>query len=496
MKKIPVLCYLLVLLLVFQLTASPVFATELEQTLETEESVSESTELTEATLPQFVGNASVNAGCNSINAVYPLVNSTQLSLKLGAALMYEMNSGTLLYTMNPDAKMYPASVTKVMTCLLALEHGGFEEMVTVSEQVVANRDPDGSHCSLVAGEEMSLKNLMYCLMVASANDAGSVISEYIAGDEAAFVEMMNQKAQELGCTNTHFANPHGLHDENHYTTARDLAKIVLAALEYDLFQEIYSTRTYEVPATNKSEARKLTTTNYMMDKSHVEYYYDERVIGGKTGFTTPAGRCLAAVSEEGNMRLLTIALGGETGTNENGLVSYGSFSETLLMLDYGFNNFNMGTILTPDAVLQSFTVLNGENSTQGYVKESVSTVLPLDANNTQLRYEYVLDQDPLTAPVEADQPIGVVRVWYLSKCVAEQEMYALVASQVKQTEIVSDPAIQNETAPEQSNLWHGVLMIVVVLLGIIVLMLALSGLRGIILKRKRDKRRKQRRRSR
>lgn len=503
MKKFSLLSIFLALLMVLQLTPYQVLATQVEESSGSEETVqlsdetSEQTDDTsEPTLPVVTGNASVNAGCSSINAVYPLVNSTQISVKLGAALMYEMNSGTLIYALNPDAKMYPASVTKVMTCLLALEYGDINDIVTVSEEVVANRDPDGSHCNLVAGEEMSLKELLYCLMVASANDAGSVVSEYIAGSEEAFVELMNQKAQELGCTNTHFANPHGLHDENHYTTARDLAKIMLAALEYDLFREIYSTQTHEVPSTNKSEARKLTTTNYMMDKSHVEYYYDERVVGGKTGFTTPAGRCLAAVSEDGNMKLLTIALGGETGTNENGLVSYGSFSETGVMLDYGFSNFNMGTILTPDSVLKSFTVLGGENSIQGYVKNSVSTVLPLDANNTQLRYEYILDQDPLTAPVEADQSIGVVRVWYLSKCIAEQEMYALVGSQVKQTEIISDPAIQNDTAPERNTLWHAVLMIVVVLLAVIVVMLALSGLRGMLLRRKRNKRRKMRRRSR
>ena len=225
MKKIPVISIFLALLMAIQLVPVQIFATEVEEPVQTEVTIEEIPEATEVTLPTVVGNASVNAGCSSINAVYPLVNSSQLDLKLGAALIYEMNSGTLIYTMNPDAKMYPASVTKVMTCLLALEYGNFDQMVTVSAEVVANRDPDGSHCSLVTDEEMSLKDLMYCLMVASANDAGSVISEFIACDEEAFVEMMNAKAQELGCVNTHFANPHGLHNENHYTTARDLAKI-------------------------------------------------------------------------------------------------------------------------------------------------------------------------------------------------------------------------------------------------------------------------------
>ena len=145
MKKNPFVCFLLAFLMIFQLLPAQVLATEVDDTPASEETVAESAPITEPTLPQFTGNASVNAGCSSINAVYPLMNSSQLSLKLGAALMYEMNSGTLLYTMNPDAKMYPASVTKVMTCLLALEHGDFEQMVEVSEEVVANRDPDGSH---------------------------------------------------------------------------------------------------------------------------------------------------------------------------------------------------------------------------------------------------------------------------------------------------------------------------------------------------------------
>lgn len=494
MKKFPKLSLILVLAMLVQLLCAPVYATEAEsQSENTDTSVVSDTEPTGGDMISVSGDASVAAGCSTIDAITPLMNPTELEVKLGAALMYEMNSGTMLYGYNMDAKMYPASVTKVMTCLIALERGNVDDIVTVSEEVVNNRDPDGSNCSLVAGEEMSLKDLLYCLMVSSANDAGSAISEHIAGSEEAFVELMNQKAQELGCTNTHFANPHGLHDDDHYTCARDLAKILMAALEYELFNEIYSVKEYEVPATNMSEARLLETTNCMIDRSELEYYYDERVIGGKTGFTTPAGRCLVTVAESGDMKLLTVALGGETGLDENDLVYYGSFDETGNMLDYGFEHFTCGQILNSDVVLTAFPVSGGANNTQAYVKESVSTVVPKESTQSQLRYEYVLDDGMLTAPVEADEEIGVVRVWYQSKCLAQEPIYATVASEVKQERQVSAPAIQNQTVEEEgTDIWQIMLTIILVLLVLIVVMLVISAIRRWIRNAQRERRRKQR----
>lgn len=510
MKKFRGLHILLALALMFQLTLTPAAATEAEQAQETmaesaassepdasdetgessETGESAATEETYAIPENVSGDASVNSGCNSINANMPLIDSNDLPLEEAkAALMYELNSGTLLYTNNADEKMYPASTTKIMTCLIALEQGNLDEVLTVSESVVANRDPDGSNANLIAGEEMTMRDLIYCLMVASANDAGSLISEHIAGSEEAFVELMNQKAAELGCSNTHFANPHGLHDENHYTTARDLAKIMMAALEYDFFQEVYSTKVYTVPATNKSEERRLLSTNYMIEKSQVDHYYDERVIGGKTGFTTPAGRCLVAVSEVDDMKLLTVVLGGEAGLNEYNVVTYGSFEETGNLIDYGFNNFTTGQVLSSDAVLESFAVSGGANDTQAVVKESVSTVIPSDMPQSQLRYEYVLDHGTLTAPIEAGEPLGVVRVWYQAKCLAQKEIYASISSPVKQTIIANDPAVENAAAEEENDIWHIVLIMILVLMVLIVAMLVISGIRNSIIRARRKRRR-------
>lgn len=501
MKKIPFLNYLLVFLLVFQLGAVPAFATEQENTSDPaseENTLSEPLESTEeltdpmetVSSQNLGGDASVSAGCHSINAENPLIDTNDLLIEdAGAALMYEMNSGTLMYGYNIDQKMYPASVTKVMTCLVALEYGNMDDVVTVSESVVASRDPNGSNMDLVEGEELTMRDLIFCLMVASANDAGQLISEHIAGSTDAFVEMMNQKAQELGCTNTHFANPHGLHDEEHYTTARDIAKIMMAAMEYELFLEAYSTKVYEVSATNKSEERRLLSTNYMIEKTYVDYYYDERVIGGKTGFTTPAGRCLAAVSESGDMKLLTVVLGGNTDLNEYGVVVYGSFGVTGDLIDMGFDNYTTAQVLSSDAVLSSFPVSGGENDTQGIVLNSVSTVVPADMAVSQLRYEYILDDGTLTAPIDAGQSIGLVRVWYQAKCLAQREIVASISSPVKETVAVTDPARTNNAVEKESNLWQYVLIAILVLLVIIVVMLVISSVRASMIRAKRRRRR-------
>ena len=500
MKKFPVIHYLLVFLLVFQLGAVPVLATEAGVSEEAEaSSIDSSAPSEESTIPtqaisseNMGGDASVSAGCRSINAVNPLIDTNDLLIEdAGAALMYELNSGTLLYGYNIDQKMYPASVTKVMTCLIAIENGNMDDVVTVSESVVAARDPDGSNADLVEGEELTLRDLIFCLMVASANDAGHLISEHIAGSTDAFVEMMNAKAQELGCTNTHFANPHGLHDEDHYTTARDLAKIMLAALEHELFREAYSSKVYVVPATNKCEERRLLSTNYMIEKTLVDHYYDSRVIGGKTGFTTPAGRCLAAVSESGDMKLLTVVLGGNTDLNQYGVVVYGSFGVTGDLIDMGFDNYTTAQVLSENAVLSSFPVSGGENDTQAVVRDSISTVVPADMAVGQLRYEYLLDDGTLTAPIEAGQSLGLVRVWYQAKCLAQREIYASVASPVKETVMATDPAISNDVVEQESNLWQYVLIAILVLLVIIVIMLSISMLRANMLRAQRRRRRNQ-----
>ena len=180
-----------------------------------------------------------------------------------AAALVELNSDTLVYGMNLDEKVYPASLTKIMTCMLALEHGNLDDIVTVSHEALQDLNAAGSSAGLLEGEQLSLRELLYCVMISSANEACNVVAEYIAGDIPSFVALMNAQAAALGMTGTHFANAHGLHDENHYTTVRDLVTLARWAWQSEQFQEFSTQTSHTVPATNKSEERVLHTTNYL-----------------------------------------------------------------------------------------------------------------------------------------------------------------------------------------------------------------------------------------
>lgn len=511
MKKKKFFSALLAALLLVNALCLPVHAetepSETGETTNSESTVTESTFVpplpweTEGTdTSSFSGDASVNNGSHSINAQMSVASVMDYAVKCKAALLYELDTETMVYSYNVDEKLYPASLTKVMTCLVALELcEDLNEVITVSEEIAANIDPNGSGMDLVAGEELKMIDLLYGLMVESANDAASVIAAHLAGSEEAFVRKMNQKASQLGCTMTHFNNVHGLHDEEHYTCARDMAKIMIAALENETFCELYSTSSYKVEATNKSEARQMYTTNYLISEALVQAYYDTRVIGGKTGFTTPAGRCLVTVSEDNGMRYLCVILGAEMEFAEDGwtVISYGSFEQTQGLLNYGFNNYMATQVLSSSQTLGQFDVEYGSADTQGMVLNTSDTVLPAGSDMSAIRYEYAMDQEVLTAPVQAGDPIGVVRVWYQTKCIAQQELYAASTVEKDVASTVTGGAVDPAAPVEEGvSLWHIILIIIVVLLGLIAAMLIAGYIRAAILRAKRAKRRRNRRRSR
>lgn len=349
--------------------------------------------------PNLSGDTSVTGGSHSIDAQMPIAGLVERTVDAKAAMLYELETGTMLYGYNVDDKVYPASLTKVMTCLVALEMcGDLDEIITVPESVIANKDPNGSGMDLQSGEELSMIDLLYGLMVQSANDAASTIATHLCGSEEAFVRKMNQKAAQIGCTQTNFVNVHGLHHEDHYTTARDMGRIMIAALEYDVFRTLYSTTSYRIDATNKSEERKMYTTNYMISEAIYQQYYDSRVIGGKTGFTTPAGRCLVTVSESGGMKLLCVMMGAEPIMTENGpgSVDQAHFDQTRSLISYGFNNYTSVQVLSPNQTIGQFAVDNSTSALQGVVRESVDTLVPVNSDLSTIRYEYSLDRETLT----------------------------------------------------------------------------------------------------
>ena len=419
------------------------------------------------------GDASVISGCRSIDAAKPLDKSEKLLDTSKAVLVYEMNSGTLLYTWNADQTIYPASMVKLMTALVALEYGDLSSVATVTRKTLDTVDIGSVSANLKVGEEISLKDLLYCLMVSSANDAAAVIAAQVAGSQEAFIDLMNQKAAELGCTGTHFSNAHGLHHAETYTTARDICRILQAGLEISEFRAMFEAKTYLVPATNKSEERILNTTNYMMRKVDISQYYskyyDERVTGGKTGSTDQAGRCLAVTAEQDDMRLLAIVMGAEPTYEEEGLSlkTFGSFEEMAQLLDYCFQNYECRQILCEGQALLQMNVSDGANDVVATPVENISTVLPKEMDESGLTWTYSDTPGSLIAPVAQGQKLATVAVWYDGLCVAQSDLVAMnaAAASVEPTE----PPQEQKTVEDNDG------TLIATILGIILGMVVLAA---------------------
>ena len=243
-----------------------------------------------------------------------------------AAVLIDADSGEILFDKQASAQMYPASTTKVMTLLLGLERGNLDEIVTVPAS--AGQVPgDSSRMPVAVGEQLPYKDLLYGLMIRSGNDAANAIATLTAGSVDSFVERMNQKAQELGLSGTHYDNPHGYQSETHYTTAADLAALTRYALQNEQFREVFETHTYQVAATNVRAARTLQCSYKIFDDTS-EYYYADAT-GGKTGYTSAAGYCFVCAAERDGVSLIAVVLhSGTSGTDR--------WTDAARLFEYGF----------------------------------------------------------------------------------------------------------------------------------------------------------------
>lgn len=366
---------------------------------------------------------SVSHGCHSIDALSPMLGNQTTIENVQAAILYERSTQTLMYSYNADTRVDPASIVKVMTALIAVESGKLSDMVTVKASVLETVPDNAVSVDLQEGEQISLRDLVYCMMIGSGNDAAAVIAEYVAGD--AFVDLMNTRAQEIGCIDTQFTNAHGIYDENQYSTARDLTRIVDVALQNEDFVAIFGTTHHTVTATNKSEPRELLTNNHLMHTDTFDIYFDERVTGGRAGTAGDDTRCMAVTAEKNGLHMISIVLGSESVYDEdNGSVrSYGGFYETKKLLDLGFEGFKTAQILYEGMVLKRIPY--NENYISAATNAAFSSVLPANATEKDLRFEYVDTVGEATAQIEKGQVVSTVRVWYGSLCISQADLYAL-----------------------------------------------------------------------
>jgi len=347
-----------------------------------------------------------------------------ISLDAKSAALINMDTGALIYTQNGDERLFPASLTKIMTAMLAIEHGTLTDSITASENAMhQGLSIYGSNVNLQAGETMTLEQLLTVTLVSSANEACNVLAEYVSGTIEEFVVLMNEKAGELGCTDTHFANPHGLHDEDHYTTANDMAKIAYAAMQYPDFARICNITQITIPATNKSEARELHTTNYLLSNQYVGGYYLPYAKGVKTGFTTPAGHCLVSTAENDVMHILGVVLGADTFINSAGIERVNSFLQMEELFEWAFTYYAQRQIVFPTLPVAQVSVKYGAdtNFVLVYPAEEQWTLLPKDYDTETLENVIHLDSETVEAPVQKGDSMGTmeVRANGVTLCTAE-----------------------------------------------------------------------------
>ena len=422
MKKLCI--YLMLFVLAFNFSVLPVFASQIETTEPTNSNQSETTLVEDI------------AGLDAPGAI---LGTEKLVNNVKAAVVYEANSGTMMYSWNADAPLYPASFVKLMTALLAIEKGNLADEVVVSETVKNSIPIDAVSIKLSVGEVVTLENLLYGLIVGSGNDAAVVIAEHISGSETKFVELMNERAREMGCIGTNFTNVHGLHDENQCITARDAAKMLDAALKNEVFYKMFSTVSFDIPATNKSAVRNLMTGNSLMDKTS-RLYFDSRAIGGRTGVTNDGRRCLAAAAKSNGMFLITIVMGAESVYQDDGYsaISVGGYKETSDLLDLCDSKYKAAQILYPGQILRQMSVADGLNDLTIGPNETLMAVLPKDAVVSDLDFRYV--DRILKAPISKGDLISQVQVWSDGMCIAQADMFAMNNVAVRNADVHEDEA--------------------------------------------------------
>ena len=345
-----------------------------------------------------------------------------MEVEATAAILVDTTYGSLdvLYDQNSHERRYPASITKVMTALLVMEaidagQMTADTMITASETSQQGLSIYGSTQNIKPGETISVKDLLYCLLVPSANEAANILAEAVDGSVEEFVAHMNRKAGELGCQGTHFANPHGLHNDDHYTTALDLAHIVKAAMEYDLFRQIVYTSVYETAATNMSAPRTFYNTNGLITQWRFRGYLYDKAIGVKTGSTDEAGYCLASAAQDGDDYLIAVVLGSET--------SQQRFEDAKTMLNYGFSTYVLADI-TPEETPVAPVRLGRTPSVEASLAQSKLLVGKGQAGGLTRTVKL---QEDLSAPVEKGQAVGILTVQSGDTTLAELPLTAAAA---------------------------------------------------------------------
>ncbi len=328
----------------------------------------------------------------------------------GSAIVMEISTGTVLYEKNADAVNFPASITKIMTALLVVENCNMDEQVVFSEDAVYKNEGNTSHIYRDIGEIMTVEETLYGMMLSSANECAWALGEHVTGGSMTeFVDMMNEKAKSLGCTNTHFCNPNGLPDDNHVTTARDMALIAAEAYKNETFRIISGTGFYTIPVTNKHSEPTYCANHHKMlypYQGDRRYLYDG-CVGGKTGYTVAAGNTLVTFAVKDNMPLVCVIMNGD---------SPGHYNDTARLFNYCFDNFKLLNISDYE---KDSSLVNKDSF--AYVEDNEHVVIPKSAEFSDLK------RTEITEGI-SDDLVGVIEYRYDGKVVGAADVKMNVAT--------------------------------------------------------------------
>ncbi|MDO5444098.1 MAG: D-alanyl-D-alanine carboxypeptidase family protein [Eubacteriales bacterium] len=365
-------------------------------------------------------------------------------VKAEAIVLADMDSGVILYEKNMNQMRSPASLTKIMTGLLAveaIERGdiALDDIITAPSNCWDGMDLDSSNAEILPGEKMTFKDYLYCAMVKSANEACNVIAVTLDGSIQGFVNRMNLRANELGANHTYFSDTNGLSNENHYTTAYDLFLITLEAMKHELFVDAVNTIDYEIEETNMHAKRYLNSSNALLcqDGLYGDGYLYLPASGVKTGYTNAAGYCLVSTAEKKDMRLLAVVLGcgGVMNTGEEG---YGNFSSTISLYDWGFSNFEKINVTSMGKIVNRAPVkFAKDNATVGLrAVADIGFLAPKDLDKSRISAEISLDESKLVAPIRIGDILGTVTVKIDRNHYASAKLYSAENIEADKKELI------------------------------------------------------------
>lgn len=320
------------------------------------------------------------------------------SITSTSAILIDNRTNKILYNKDINKKMFPASTTKILTAIIVLENCDLDDIVTTSYNAVMSVPEGYSTANIQIGEQLTVEQLLELLLVCSANDAANVLAEYVGGSIDSFVAMMNTKVNELGLSDSHFTNCYGKHDENHYTTAYDLAFIMKYCLKNDTFRKIAGQASCAIPATNKSEPRSYDSTNELLIPSTLNYY--KYLTAGKTGFTSQAKECLVSSAYRDNLELICVVLG-----------SSNRFSDTRMLYEYAYSNYSIKNIVNEKDKVTSIEVKNATKDTKNLdllSSESVPVLINNSESISDITPEITLSEN-IYAPIDESSSLGKVK---------------------------------------------------------------------------------------